>query len=114
MILNWQRVNDIYELNIGDIIRSNPESIRLQQPSILINKIECDYNYKFCNIIFYNTHVIIENNKFIYKDITYIYKLYLDNKLLYDNEISNSWTEKLIIENNYKDEIDILMDCILR
>ena len=55
---------------------------------------------------------IIENNKIMYKYITYIYKLYLNSKLLCNNEISNSWIEKLIIENNYRDEIDILMDCV--
>ena len=113
MELNWKRVNDINELKVGDIIRTNPEYFR--RNAKVINEIT--YTSTSADIyhirIHYDKIVIVDNNKIIYEDLHHETYMTFDRDLLCSYTDSNSWTEKLIIEEkDLRDEIDLLMGCI--
>jgi len=119
-VMNWQRVKSMDEVNIGDIVRINPEYSGGE--IIVIKKILCDFRRRYSIVIYYDKTIIIKNNKIdkiIYEDsFSESYKTFTKD-LLFSQYDSNSWAEKLIIEEekeikikDSKDEIDLLMDCI--
>lgn len=129
MILKWERVNDINELKVGDIIRVNPEyKNKLSYfiiegrwaviSKIITNNSLNDGNY--INRICYDKLATFKNNKLNFKDTT-AGVIYFSDILLFVYKDINSWTEKLIIDKEeerenmdmYSDEIDLLLDNII-
>lgn len=119
MELIWQRVSNINELKIGDIIRTNYEDgnhhFILQIFRIKVNGIG---NYP--NTIFYKKTFAENDNKLeildnFYHIIDEEHCETFDAGMHYNISRPDVWTEKLILPikiNNLEDEIDLLLDCV--
>lgn len=125
MELKWERVYDIEDLKVGDIIRTNPNyndtiSCFVTNKTwvvicqVVIEEIETANDYR--NRICYKKTVTFENGELNFKDHS-LGLLYINKTLLYSQGHLDSWIERLIIKEDklieYSDEIDLLLDNIM-
>jgi len=137
MELKWQRVHSIDELEVGDIIRMDPECNCCYYFSYFDKELErpIDYNnliiviervipkdptdeYSYSIIQYYKV-VTFVNDKPIYKETTANYINIFDADMLHISEEVEFHLERLVSKGNTKtiiddnrDEIDLLLDCI--
>jgi len=102
MGMEWKRVNSFDELEVGDIVRINPENENYsKQYNILIKgKEPSTLEELYCNTFFYDTEVFIKDGKLFYENLEYDYTIDLTKDALYDMPDPDSWIEKLIVNKD--------------
>ena len=115
MKFKWERVKNLRELEIEDVVRVNPKYKRshLFERNIIISGISQREN-DACYLS-YNSSVIIKNNELIYKSLSHPA---IVNDCCFAFPNTTKWIEKLIVEeekdmDKYSDEVDLLLDNVM-
>ena len=130
LMFDWQRVKDLRELKIGDIIRMNPDCKCKNHMGYLvseISRIELNEDPRCFNTICTKQTVKVEKYKIYYNKP---FDIEVECLRLYEADLSSPLaifdfcleklidsTEEMNIKEDievYKDEIDLLLDCVER
>ena len=127
MEFKWERIFSLEGLKAGDIIRMDPEcncNDYFEGYTLVVHHI-IENEYKYCPVrIFFDKLVNIVNNELIYHEINFGFGscILVSEEDLSDPVLEVQFhLEKLINlteavnkdEDIYKDEIDLLLDCVL-